>query len=78
MKQSIPRLIKVTFTNRFPETFVDSLLENNFLSLSSSTYRKEERRVIYVKPIPKGYPVLVEQLETWKQEGRLSYEEELE
>jgi len=77
MNRPVPRLIKVIFTEHFPIDLVDSLLENNFLSLGSTAYRHEERRVIYVRPIPECYSVLIEQLDAWKREGQLSYAEEV-
>jgi hypothetical protein len=75
MNRPIPRLIKVTFTD-FPTELVKSLLETNFLGLGSSAYSPEERHVIYVRPIPEAYSILIEQLDVWKSEGRLSYVEQ--
>jgi hypothetical protein len=77
MNRPLPRLVKVIFTERFPIDLVDSLLGNNFLGLGSSAYRHEDRRVIYVRPNPECYSVLIEQLNTWEREGRLSYEEQV-
>jgi hypothetical protein len=76
MNRPVPRLVRVTFAEDFPIDLVDSLLGNNFLGLGSA-YRHEDPRVMYVRPIPECYPVLIEQLTAWQREGRLSYSEDV-
>jgi hypothetical protein len=75
MTVAVPRLIKVTFTERFPIDVVDSLADGDFMGLGFA-YRRDDPRVLYVQPRPEAYAVLIEQLDAWKNEGQLSYVEE--
>ena len=75
MTGAVPRLIKITFTERFPLDLVDSLADGDFIGLGFA-YRHDDRRVIYVRPRPEAYALLIKQLDAWKSEGQLSYVEE--
>jgi hypothetical protein len=75
MTAAIPRLIKVTFTERFPLDLIDSLAEGDFIGLGFA-YRHENPRVLYIEPRPEAFATLIKQLDAWQSEGQLAYAEE--
>jgi hypothetical protein len=72
---NVQKLIKVTFTDRFGDDMIDGLLESDFIGMGT-VYRRDERRVLFVRPNMNAYQILIEQLTAWKEDGLLTFVEE--
>lgn len=65
----------MTFKEHFPLEMVDGFLQSEFIGLGT-VYRRDDQRVLYVRPKPDCQSLLIEQLSIWEREGMLSFVEE--
>lgn len=70
------KLVKVTFKEHFPLEMVDGFLQSDFVGLGT-VYKRDDPRVLYVRPKPECQELLIEQLTVWEREGALSFVEEI-
>ena len=69
------KLVKVTFKEHLPMEMVEGFLQSDFVGLGT-VYRRDDQRVLYVRPKPECQSLLIEQLSVWEREGMLSFVEE--